>query len=52
LFSLMVASMVFPFHVLNIPLVSLYGVTLCLLNDRAIVGVTQVYIGKKAEVAA
>ncbi|MBR3569933.1 MAG: carbohydrate ABC transporter permease [Oscillibacter sp.] len=35
LFSLMVASMVIPFQVLMIPLVSLYGGTLGILNHRA-----------------
>ena len=35
LFSLMIASMVIPFQVLMIPLVSLYGGTLGLLNHRA-----------------
>ena len=35
LFSMMVASMVIPFQVLMIPLVSLYGGTLGILNHRA-----------------
>ena len=35
LFSLMIASMVIPFQVLMIPLVSLYGGTLGILNHRA-----------------